>query len=69
VDADPAAQDAIERTLAAADEVLRRHTSDAGGTCWGCRDVWGRLAPYPCQQAKWAMAVRAAYGGDERPVS
>jgi hypothetical protein len=61
VDADAVVRDAIGRTLAAAAEVLRQHTSDAGGLCWGCLDLWGRLAPYPCEQVKWATAVRAAY--------
>ncbi len=69
MDADPAARDAIERTLAAADEVLRQHIPDRGGTCWGCLELWGQLAPYPCLQAEWAMAVRAAYGGGEASPS
>jgi hypothetical protein len=69
VDVDPADRDGIARTLAAADEVLRQHVPDAGGTCWGCLNVWGRLAPYPCQQARWATAVRATLGNGEPPAS
>jgi hypothetical protein len=63
VDVEPVDRDGIARTVAAAEELLRHHVPDAGGTCWGCLEWWGRLAPYPCEQARWAAAVRAAYGG------
>ena len=59
--ADAADRDGVARVLAAAAEVLRQHTSDAGGWCSGCLTLWGRLAPFPCESAKWAAAVRAAY--------
>jgi len=68
VDADAAARDAVERTLAAADEVVRQHVPDKGGTCWGCLELWGRLAPYPCPQATWAIAVRAKFGSGQGPA-
>lgn len=61
MDADRADRDRVARTLAVAAEVLRRHTPDRGGWCLGCLSLWGRLAPYPCETAKWATAVRAAY--------
>jgi hypothetical protein len=61
VDADPVAQEAMERVIAAAAEVLGQHIPDARGWCRGCLSLWGRLAPFPCEQAKWAAAVREAY--------
>jgi len=61
VDADSADPDGVARVLAAATDVLRQHTPDAGGWCSGCLRLWGRLAPFPCESAKWAAAVRATY--------
>jgi hypothetical protein len=61
MDAEPVAQGATDRVIAAAAEVLRQHTPDADGWCQGCLSVWGRLAPFPCGQAKWAAAVRKTY--------
>jgi len=61
VDGDPADRDAMARLLAVAVAVLRQHRPDAEGWCWGCLNVWGRLATFPCETAKWAAAVRAAY--------
>jgi hypothetical protein len=54
-----------DRVVAFAASVLRYHTPDADGWCLGCLTFWGRLAPFPCQQARWALAVRAAY--DDEP--
>jgi hypothetical protein len=61
VDSDPADRDGIKRVLAAAADVLRQHGPDAGGWCTGCLTLWGRLAPFPCETARWAAAVQAAY--------
>jgi len=61
VDSDPAGRDGVAQVLAAAAEVLHRHMPDAGGWCTGCLNLWGRLAPFPCETAKWAAAVHAAY--------
>lgn len=58
---DSAADDGTHRLLAFADSVLRHHTPDADGWCYGCLSRWRRLAPYPCETVKWANAVRAAY--------
>ncbi len=69
MDVDPADRDGIARTLATAGEVLRTHVPDVGGTCWGCLELWGRLTPYPCLQAKWAIAVRAEFGEGVGPSS
>jgi hypothetical protein len=27
--------------------------------CAGCHTQWGHLKPHPCEQARWAMRVRA----------
>jgi hypothetical protein len=40
-----------------------QHTPDAVGWCAGCLTLWGRLAPSPCESARSAAAVRAAYTG------
>jgi hypothetical protein len=73
VEGDPAGRDAIERTLAAATEVLRQHTPDADGWCLGCLNIWDRLVLWEqCTQAGWAAAVHAAsIEGrlDDRPAS
>lgn len=61
MDAEPVAQSGTDRAIAAAAEVLREHTPDADEWCRGCLSLWGRLAPYPCEQAKWAAAVRETY--------
>jgi hypothetical protein len=61
VHAGPPDRDAIERLLAAAAEALRQHTPDEFGRCAGCLSLWRRLVPFPCETAKWAQAVRAAY--------
>jgi hypothetical protein len=59
---DPAGRDAIERTLAAATEILRLHTPDRDGWCHGCSALWGRLVLVEqCTQVRWATAVRAGY--------
>lgn len=60
----PAAEEP-DRVLAAAAAVLNQHVADADEWCLGCLTIWGRLAPYPCLQAEWALAVRA--GHDDRP--
>jgi hypothetical protein len=61
VGSDPADGDGIQRLCAAAAEVLRQHAPDEDGWCTGCLGLWGRLVPFPCESAKWAAAVRAAY--------
>jgi hypothetical protein len=63
--ADPADGPGTERLLAAAHEAHREHTADELGRCAECLSRWRRLVPFPCETAKWARAVRAAYG--ERP--
>jgi hypothetical protein len=65
MDGGPAARDATDRVIASAASVLRHHTPDPDGWCRGCLALWGRLAPFPCEQARWAMAVHAAY--NEKP--
>jgi hypothetical protein len=44
-------------TVDAAAEVLAAHVAE-DGWCRGCRDLWGRLVPYPCTQAEWATRIR-----------
>jgi hypothetical protein len=61
VDGGLAADEGTDRVIASAVSVLRYHTPDAGGCCLGCLAWWRRLVPFPCEQAKWAMRVRAAY--------
>jgi hypothetical protein len=61
VDGDPAGRDATDRVISSAAAVLRHHTPDADGWCQGCLRLWARLAWHPCEQAKWATAVHAAY--------
>lgn len=61
MDGDPTTDDDRERVIAFAASVLRDHVPDADGWCLGCLSLWGRLAPHPCEQAKWATAVYAAY--------
>jgi hypothetical protein len=61
VHSDPADRADTAPMLAVAAEVLRQHAPDADGWCGGCLTLWGRLAPHPCETAKWAAAVRAAY--------
>jgi hypothetical protein len=43
--------------LPAAERVLEIHIRDQTGMCHGCHDLWARLVPYPCTQAKWATSV------------
>jgi hypothetical protein len=59
VDTDPA-PDPRDRTTAYAADVVRQHTPDPEGWCTGCLNLWGRLTPYPCTQAEWVAAIRAA---------
>lgn len=40
-----------------AEWILTDHRRDGDGMCAGCREWWGRLAPYPCRQAEWAATV------------
>jgi hypothetical protein len=49
--------------VAAAVRVLRSHLPDPGGFCLGCLTIWRRLAPFPCTQVEWAIAVHAAAVG------
>jgi len=60
----PAAEEP-DRVLAAAAAVQNQHVADPDGWCLGCLNLWGRLAPHPCLQAEWALAVLA--GHDDRP--
>jgi hypothetical protein len=43
--------------LPAAQRVLEIHVRDQTGMCHGCRELWARLVPYPCTQARWATSV------------
>ncbi|HYS40815.1 MAG TPA: hypothetical protein VEO01_34825 [Pseudonocardiaceae bacterium] len=62
MDGDPAGRDAMERILAAAAEVVRRHVPNRYGVCVGCSELGGRLVFIEyCGQRQWAEAVRAAY--------
>ncbi len=62
MDGDPAGRDAVERTLAAAAEVLRLHVPNRYGVCMGCSALGGRLVFIECcVQRQWAEAVRARY--------
>jgi hypothetical protein len=52
----------MERTLAAAAEVLRLHVPNRYGVCMGCSALGGRLVFVEhCAQVRWAEAVRVAY--------
>jgi hypothetical protein len=33
------------------------HIDDGAGTCRGCLVVYGHLKPYPCEPARWSLAV------------
>jgi hypothetical protein len=44
-------------TLREARDLLRSHRADEAGMCAGCRELWQRLAPFPCTQVDWARAV------------
>jgi hypothetical protein len=62
VDGDPAGRDGVRRTVAAADEVLRRHVPNRFGVCLGCSRLGGRLVFIECcAQRQWAEAVRARW--------
>ncbi|OJF13472.1 hypothetical protein EDD30_6323 [Couchioplanes caeruleus] len=47
--------------LARAAAIVAAHTV-RDGLCAGCRDWWARLAPFPCEQVRWARAIRDRYG-------
>ena len=44
-----------EQSIRAA-AVLVAHTGD-DGMCAGCFEAWARLAPFPCEQRRWAESV------------
>ncbi|WP_026321357.1 hypothetical protein [Salinispora fenicalii] len=54
----------IRELLACAEAVLASHTN-RGGICAGCLDWWARLAPVPCEQSRWAQAVRERFGNTD----
>ncbi len=51
----------LARLTAEAAAVAACHV-DEGGMCRACLSDAARLAPVPCESARWAMAVLAAYG-------
>jgi hypothetical protein len=52
---------AVREVLDRAVTVLATHV-DHDGVCDGCVQMWARLAPFPCEQRRWAMAVSERYG-------
>lgn len=54
----------VRELLACAEAVIASHTS-RDGICAGCLDWWARLAPVPCEQARWAQAVRKRFGSTD----
>jgi hypothetical protein len=62
MDSDPQALSAVDRTVAAATEVLRMHRPDTDGWCLACLAAWGRLVFIEqCTLVQWAAAVHAKY--------
>jgi len=55
------AVEVFSRLFASAAEVVQQHLPDAEGWCGGCLRLWGRLAPDPCTQVRWAATIHAAY--------
>jgi hypothetical protein len=51
---------AMRDMLTRADAVLATHLNWKG-MCDGCVQIWARLAPLPCEQRRWAMAVIERY--------
>lgn len=51
----------LARLTAKAAAVAAGHV-DEGGICRACLHDSARLAPVPCESARWATAVLAAYG-------
>lgn len=51
----------LARLTAEAAAVAACHV-DEGGMCRACLRDAARLAPVPCESARWATAVLAAYG-------
>jgi hypothetical protein len=45
--------------------VLAVHTDD-NGMCAGCIAAWARLAPFPCEQRRWADSVIRRPSGVDR---
>jgi hypothetical protein len=57
----------VADVVADARAIVDRHT-EADGMCRGCIEQWARLAPYSCEQARWATAVikRLTATGDQQ---
>jgi hypothetical protein len=58
--------EAVRPVLDSAAAVLATHTAREG-MCGGCIELWARLAPFPCDQRRWAVAVVERYGAASRP--
>lgn len=54
----------VRDLLAHAGALIASHTG-RGGICAGCLEWWARLAPVPCEQARWAQAVRGRFGATD----
>jgi cytochrome c5 len=59
---DPTSVDAaLVRLTAVAAAVVAAHV-DEGGICKSCLEDSARLAPVPCESARWGRAVLDTYG-------
>jgi hypothetical protein len=59
---------AVRAVLGRAVAALAMHTG-SHGMCAGCLEAWARLAPFPCEQQRWAAAVIERYGGPPLPTT
>jgi hypothetical protein len=54
---------AARAVLGRAMAVVATHVDGGDGMCRECLEAWARLAPFPCEQRRWAVAVIERYAG------